>query len=53
MIIAVERIVKIVKINFINSLIYLLDIFIYKFKITDLLSKTQYNKYAMFYNNRY
>ena len=42
---------KIVNNNFINSLIYLLDIFIYKFKITNLLSKTQYNKYAMFYNN--
>ena len=36
--------------NFINSLIYLLDIFIYKLKITNLLSKTNYNRYAFFYN---
>ena len=39
--------------NFKKSLIYLLDLFLYKFKITNLLSKTNYNKYAFFYNERF
>jgi hypothetical protein len=37
--------------NFINSIIYLLDIFIYKLKLLNLLNKTNYNKYAIYYNN--
>lgn len=39
--------------NFKKSMIYLIDLFLYKFKITNLLSKTQYNKYTIFYNKRF
>ena len=34
-----------------KSLIFIVDIFIYKLKLLNLLNKTNYNKYTIYYNN--